>query len=279
MKKITLSALTVVACALSQGVFAHTGVKDTITEGTTSTYNAFTVTHGCASNTAVTGTPQLDVLGSSVVFPNAAGSTVNKVDASGNTIAAIDLGTVINGTVGGAFVNMSPAAIYPSLFDNMKVTFDTASNIRGFYTYGGGTLAGSKAVGLIPFRMAGVTFKADDAGAGTVNCAKSLKVRMAVANWCKRGVANNADPARADIWIGHMTAKFNDPLVMPYSATDVALGKVYWPTLTINRDLVAHPLDASCAGGFDVAIEPTDADIDAYLPIPSTVTPKFWPGK
>ncbi|GAB6140750.1 hypothetical protein JCM14076_14790 [Methylosoma difficile] len=277
MKK-SLTTLAIVTCALSQGVFAHTGVKDTITAGTSTIYNAFTATHGCASNVGGegSGTSQ-DLVGASVVFPNGAGSPVNKIDSAGNTIEAIDLSTVLAGGVtGGVWTGMGPRAIFPSLFNNQKAVFDAAGNLRGFYTYGGSKQGGTSVVGLIPFRMSAVQFKADASGA--INCAKSLKVRMAVANWCKRGAVNDAADDRADFWIGHMTTKFNDPETMPYNATDVAAGKFYWPTMTINRDLTAQPLDASCGAGFDVAIEPSDADIDAYLPIPSTVTPTFWPG-
>lgn len=275
MKK-SLTTLAIVTCALSQGVFAHTGVKDTITAGTSTIYNNFTVGHGCASNVGGEGGVAQDLVGTSVVFPNGAGALVNKIDAAGNTIEAIALNTVVaSGVTAGVWTGMAPRPIFPSLFNNQKAVFDAAGNLRGFYTYGGSKMGGTSVVGLVPFRMGSVQFKADASGA--INCAKTLKVRMAVANWCKRGEANNAADDRADIWIGHMTSKFNDPETMPYNATDVAAGKFFWPTMTINRDLTAQPLDASCGAGFDVAIEPSDADIDAYLPIPSTVKPIFWP--
>ncbi|MGZ8137077.1 MAG: hypothetical protein ACXW1W_09715, partial [Methylococcaceae bacterium] len=233
--------------------------------------NAFTISHGCASNVAPEGTGQLDVVSTSVVFPNGAGAIVNKIDAAGNAIEPIALDQVITGTVGGVFTNMGPSPVYPSTFGKMAVTFDELGNVRGFNSYGGNPLAGKSAIGLVPFRMSAVSFE-------PTSCAKALKIRIAVGNWCLRGHGNDANDARADLWIGHITPLLNDPEVMPYNATDTAAGKFYWPTLTVNRDLVLHPLDAACNGGFDVAIEPSDADIDTYLPFPSTTTGAiFWP--
>jgi hypothetical protein len=121
-----------------------------------------------------------------------------------------------------------------------------------------------------------------------------LKVQIAVANFCHAGgKSKDTNANRADIWIGNMTTKFNDPLLMPNAAgTQVGNGdtrdKIYWPTLTINRNLATNPFqDASnCGSGFDVGIHPSDSDIDANLPLASArkgfkALPgaKFWPTK
>ncbi len=283
MKKSVLSTLAVAACVLSQGAFAHTGLQyNTITEGTAATYNAVAITHGCTTNAGPEGTngTQLNVLASSAVFPNGTGAVVNKLNADGTDGAAIDLSTVISGTVAGVFTNMTPVPAFPGVFPFMSVTLDALSNARGMHAWGNANntpaMPGVKSVGLAPFKMAGVSFLADAPGA--INCATALKVRIAAANWCLKGKANDKNPARADIWIGHMTSKFNDVNTMPYNATDAAAGKFYWPTLTINRDLVKHPLDASCGAGYAVAIAPSDADIDAYLPITTKEVPAgYWP--
>lgn len=79
-----------------------------------------------------------------------------------------------------------------------------------------------------------------------------------------------------------MTTKFNDPNVMPYNQADMDSGKFYWPTMTIARNLVTNPLPAGCGAGYNLAIEPADADIDANLPIPHGTAPTgaptlLWP--
>jgi hypothetical protein len=60
-----------------------------------------------------------------------------------------------------------------------------------------------------------------------------------------------------------LTRLFDDPAV-------VSVG--FWPTISVNRKS-DNPLDPSCGGvAFDVAVEPTDADINGLLPIR-----RFWP--
>jgi hypothetical protein len=100
-----------------------------------------------------------------------------------------------------------------------------------------------------------------------------VKVRIAVANWCKKGPANADADDRVDVWMGHTTPGFADQRTMPYNQADTDAGKSYWPTMTVNRDLVKNPLSVSCGEGYDLAIEPSDADIDAYLPIPKAQYP------
>ncbi len=116
-----------------------------------------------------------------------------------------------------------------------------------------GTL-GTPAEAVLPFRVTTPKFLAN-------SCAKSLKVRIAVANWCEH---STADPNRADIWMGQMTTLFDDPAVMPNG--------VYWPTLVVNRNLSANPLAEGCGNGFDLAVQPSKADIDRFLPVKG-----YWP--
>ena len=64
LKKVALCSVAAVLCAAGQGVYAHTGIKDKLfVEGVGNTgsgataYNAFTITHGCASNAIPEGAP------------------------------------------------------------------------------------------------------------------------------------------------------------------------------------------------------------------------------
>lgn len=254
LKKITAYSLATVVMGAGQAAMAHTGVKDAVTEGK-SLYTAFTITHGCSSDTNPVSLP---VKAQSAIFPNAADAVAHKLNADGTDGNVIDLSTVIEGVVGGGVTTLSPKAVMDKgLFSDIKSVIDAGGVIRGIQ-YKGGVLP-TDMVGLPQFRVSSPKFLA-------TSCAKSLKVRIAVANFCTTSASTDAD-RRADIWIGHMTPKFNDPGVMPHG------GGVYWPTLTVNRDLAANPMKPACAGKeFDVAVEPSDADIDANLPIQG-----YWP--
>jgi hypothetical protein len=255
-KKLAAYSLVAVMFGAGSVAMAHTGVKDAGVEGKT-LYTAFTIGHGCGSTANPT---QLPVIAQSVVFPNAVDSQAFKIDPVTFAETPIDLTTQISGLVAGAgLTTLAPKGVQDAaLFKNMSSTVDSLGVVRGL------KLTQAKLdptmVGLVPFKVSGVKFD-------TTSCAKSLKVRVAVANWCQ----NINDPTydrRADVWIGHMTTKFNDPEVMPEGFATAP----YWPTLTINRDLVANPLPSTCGTGYDVAIQPSDADIDANLPVKG-----FWP--
>ncbi|MDD5273642.1 MAG: hypothetical protein PHU14_13095 [Methylovulum sp.] len=287
-----LSAATLVSVA-AQNVSAHTGIRDVVQEGLVS-YNAVNITHGCATNAAgETATTRLDVIASSALFPNAADPTkavVTKLDpvtgASLGTLADLS-GDIVGSLPGVGFTNLGLGLVQPGLFPNFIPKVDTLASgsllNRGFAAHNGPKPYDSAPIwqsvastsSLAPFRVGPVAFKTD-------SCALNLKVRVAAANWCLKGNVNNTNPARADVWIGHMTAKFNDSFVMPYNQADMDAGKFYWPTMTITRNLVTNPLPAGCGAGYNLAIEPSDADIDANLPIPHGPAPTgapqvYWP--
>lgn len=267
IKKLSLCATVAMLCGAAQIASAHTGVKDSATEGKT-LYTAFTIGHGCAA--AEGDTTPLPVVAQSVVFPNATDSVAYKINpADGKDGDAIDLSTVVSGAVGhgstatpaGGLIGLSPAGIQDkSVFNNQKELVDDAGSVRGFQFTDGNL--DTTLMGLIPFRVSGVSFV-------PTSCAKSVKVRIGIANYCTNS-KKTSDDNRVDMWIGHMTKKFNDPGVMPSDFETAP----YWPTMTISRDLAKNPLPASCNGGFDVAVQPSDADIDKYLPIKG-----FWPDK
>jgi hypothetical protein len=124
-----------------------------------------------------------------------------------------------------------------------------AGNVRGFH-YSDGELQ-LDLVGVIPFKLSGVTFKQE-------SCATKLEVRIGIVDWCH----HRAGERRANEWIGRTTPVFNDK-------NKVTVG--FWPTLTINRNLTTNPLPENCGEGYGVAVEPSDEDIDQYLPIPGFI--------
>jgi hypothetical protein len=273
-KKLTTYSLAAFMFGAGSVAVAHTGVKDAAIEGK-SLYTAFTIGHGCGG-TAVdpithSAMPPLPVIAQSVLFPNNVDSVWSKITADPDgtgPLTATETPISIDQAVEGALPD-TPLVITPNLVQDVNVfkkqreIADTSvllgahatPNVRAFNLTNGHLQ--TDLVGLVPFSVAGVGIKID-------SCVKSIKVRIAIANWCKTG-RGNMDDNRADFWLGAATSKFSNPAVVSLAT---ATSTAYWPTLTINRDLVAHPYPASCNGvGYDVAVQPSAADIDKYLPI------------
>lgn len=294
IKNLTLLSLTAAICVAGSVASAHTGIKDTGTEGV-KLYTAFTISHGCATNAIAEGaatslsydgnTAQKDVIAQSALFPNSADSLAGIVDSAGYITSSLNIADVVDGVVAPAGLPLGLAATYPQVFPQSYIVRDSTGVVRGFQTWGGILPEGGGTLGLSGFVITPPKFKA-------TSCAKSLKLQIAVANYCNTGTkAKDKKSDRMDAWIGEMTTKFNDPLVMPNAAgtpvsTTDTRAKIYWPTLTINRNVTTNPLPSGCspATGYDVAIQPSKTDIDTFLPLakptkshPKLVGKKFWP--
>lgn len=297
-KKLALiSAATVVSLA-AQSVLAHTGIRNVVDEGVVS-FNALNLSHGCNGNGDSATDKTENIIAMSALFPNAADpamSVVTKLDpttgASMGTLA--DLSADIVGVVEGkGFTGLGLNTVQPNVFPNFIPKIDANTLIgahstplkRGFAAHNGPRPFASAPLWMevtsgsayAPFNVGPISFK-------STSCAKSLRVRVAEVNWCLRGKVNDTKAARADVWIGAMTDKFNDPSVMPYSQADMDKGLAYWPTMTVNRNLTTNPLPADCGAGFNIAIQPSAADIDANLAMPKGPAPAgalqhYWPGQ
>ena len=263
--KLTLGVLVASAFGAGQSAYAHTGIKDTATAGK-SLYTAFTIGHGC-QDTPEVGQEALEkklpVKAQSVVFPNGATSEAFKINADKTETPINDLADYISGADGGV-LTLAPGMVQDkNVFKKQSVLADAQGKVRGFqFTSGNLDVT---AAGVIPFKVAATSFTTTVGNDGvTPNCAKSLKIRIGIANYCSTS-KKTSNANRSDIWIGHMTTKFNDPGVMPHDF----LTSPFWPTLTVNR---SDALDPSCNGGFDIAVQPSDTEIDTYLPIKG-----YWP--
>ncbi|KJV06337.1 hypothetical protein [Methylocucumis oryzae] len=295
MNKLVLFSAITLASVAAQSAFAHTGIRDVVTEGKVS-YNAFNLSHGCNGNGDSASETSKNIIAISALFPNAADPTMAVVTKLNSSTGAVegtlaDLSNDIEGVTSGVgFVNLGLNTVQPNVFPNFVPRIDSKTLVgahstplkRGFFAHNGKPYESApiwqevtSSGAFAPFSVGPISFKA-------TSCATALKVRIAEVNYCNKGIRNYKDPARADVWIGHMTTKFNDSLVMPYSQADLDAGKAYWPTMTVNRDLTAKPLPESCGTGYTLAIEPADADIDANLPIPVGQMPDalpayYWP--
>lgn len=138
----------------------------------------------------------------------------------------------------------------PTYFSHGERTED----IRAFH-FARGRLE-THLIGVVPYRASYPKFKPE-------SCVTAMRVNVAVANYCTRARSTHRDD-RADIWIGELTDKFNDPDV-------VSVG--FWPHVMVVRDMENNDLDhEKCGDGYMIEVSPSAADIDQYLPIRG-----YWP--
>ncbi|MGH8582007.1 MAG: hypothetical protein ACREWG_04305 [Gammaproteobacteria bacterium] len=292
LNRSAIYSLTIAVYAAGQSVFAHTGVRDQATEGKTS-YNGFTIPHGCRLNSTVPLI--LPVIGQSAVFPygdasSSSGPTV-WVDLSTNTViptggtGIVSLGAppalpIFSLSVGGIQQN-DPFDIVQEETDPASPTVVRALNWQGSdEIYRLKRLKRGKNYKLLRQPFAGLRTELLGIPEFSVrapmiidDCVSSLRVRIAVANWCEKGQNEASDPEndRADWWFTH-------PVVAAGSAgapgsgstkfTDVDLTlDNFWTTLTVNNSNPrADP--TTCPGGVlhEVAVQPAGTEIDTYLP-------------
>ena len=239
----------------SGSVIAHTTVltkntpdgfetRDNL-EGTT-TVNHFSIAHGCD------GKP---VKAQSIVFPNGHDDIAVRTD----TGEEVDLRDHI---IGNAVMAPRPA-LDNRIFKKQRVAVGDVpehdnrglktEDVRAF-KYKQGHLP-NEFIGLIPWRGTFPKFKED-------SCATTLRVDIAIANYCTRSQCED-DDNRADIWIGRLTRKFDDPDVV---------SEGFWPFLNVVRDRENNPIPEECGDGFGLRVTPSDQSIDKFLPIRG-----YWP--
>ncbi|MGH8507340.1 MAG: hypothetical protein ACREVH_01275 [Gammaproteobacteria bacterium] len=288
LNRSVIVSLTIAFYAAGQAVNAHTGVRDQPTGGTT-TYNGFTITHGC-------GTPPLPVIGQSAVFPygdasSSAGPTV-WVDLSNNTVIPTGGTGIVSLPAAPALpiFNLSVGGIQQNdPFDIVVEQTDPLSGaVRALHWQGSDEIQRLKKLksGRLkllkkPFPglrtdLVGIPEWRASAPRIIDNCVSKLLVRIAVANWCEKGAneANDPEDNRADYW-------FPIPVIAPGSAgapgsgstkfTDIgAVQATFWTTMTVNNSNVNNDPATNCPGGalHDVAVQPAGTEIDTYLPLP-----------
>jgi hypothetical protein len=251
IRRTTAGAVITALCSAGQGVLAHTTIKEQATEGKTA-YNALQIGHGCENPANGKTYP---VIAESVVFPTInpivtrSDGTPTTLEAEVTDSSAHSHDPFIVGLTGKASLVQDR-----SIFEAQNETYDANGNVIGFYGIKGKLQTNLN--GLVPFRFKALTIL-------PTSCAKRVLVKIAIADICKKTFPPKA--GTANLWIPANTAKF----------TDTAIDGIGAPaTLTINRDLAAHPLDPACGAGYDVIITPSNEDVDANLPIPG-----YWPRK
>lgn len=264
LKQLTICSLTTFMCA--QGAWAHTGVRDQANEASRSN-NGFTIPHGCGSDTDDTR-PPLKVRGQSAVFPYGDSTNTVWVDVGTNTVIP---------TGGDGIVELAAPPLpafslsVTGIQDNDPFTVQEEETEDGTVdtpvralNWKGGPGLKTNLLGIPQFRVS--TPNIID------GCVSKVRVRIAVANWCKFGKNEANDPVnnRADWWFptpeiaegepgapGSGSEKFVDPDLVQED---------FWTTLTVNNVDTADP--ATCPGGAhrEVAVQPSGGDIDTFLP-------------
>lgn len=263
LRRLTMCSLTAFMCA--QGVFAHTGVREQATESLTS-YNGFTITHGCGSDT---GGDPLKVKGQSAVFPFGDNANTVWVDLATNTVIPTGgIGIVdLPDPPAPPVFSLNPGGIQsndPFFIQEEETADGTVDTPVRALNWKGGPGLKTNLVGIPLFRVSAPTIV--DA------CVSKLRVRIAVVNWCEKqkNEANDADNNRADWWFPTPLVDEGEPGA-PGSGSDKFVDpdlvqEDFWTTLTVNNVDRADP--ANCPGGVhrEVAVQPSGADIDTFLP-------------
>lgn len=257
----TLFVIGMATIAIAGNAMAHTTVLKKNTpddwgsrnelEGSSSSISAFTIPHGCSSPDRILGPSP--VRAQSAVWPNGENAIAINQDTGDTVVLANEID-------GNAVMSPKPVQdhnifkkIYvakgsvPTFFSHGAKTED----VRAFH-YKGGKLD-VDLLGVVPYRVSYPRFKES-------SCAAKMRVNIAIANYCTK---SSSKDNRADIWIGDLTGKFNDPDV-------VSVG--FWPHVMVVRDLENNPLPESCADGYTLEVTPSDESIDEYLPVRG-----FWP--
>ena len=245
--KLTLAAATVFATTvafMSTSLLAHTRLEvPEVTEGVR-TSNNLVIGHGCGEN---------NVIGTSVVFPDGADSTVT-VDGAAYTGKITDF--IEN------WGNLNQQIYNTAVFTFQEEKEDDKENVVGFWSGGGNSLP-RHLTAYIPFRVRAATFKAD-------SCAASVKVYVSIADICQITPISGFSADSVNFW----THSNLDP---PYDRADDPAdpsGNSGPATLTFKR---ASALPASCNGkGTVVEMRPSAAQINRDMPIKFNGT-QVWP--
>lgn len=237
-----IAALSAVAWSDAQ---AHTRFEINTTKEGSRVDNNIMIPHLCTNE---------PVIGQITVFPDV---TTALVDTSPDSNAALTAETFTRSDQPAtAFIQgLTIAGIMNrDIFDTHALIRDNTGNPIGVWS-AGGALAEPNWVAKMPIRINPISIVAE-------SCAKKVIIAPAIANVCQVTSLNEIDgknPDRTDVdfWTapdaGH--PKFDGP------------GWNYPAPFTVNRDLEANPLPASCGEGVAVRIYPSAAQLDRDFPV------------
>lgn len=222
------------------GAQAHTTVRDQMTEGKSGD-TALKIGHGCTT----AGGIKRGVIAQSVTWAN-----VNPVITASDSSTISALSEVITQ---GSLLGLIKPIQSNDVFAKQGVKLNANSNIIAFHGRDG--VLPPTFLGRVPVQVSSVNFE-------PTSCAKKLLVKVAIADICV-ATAPTLVEGKVNLWIPNNGSSY---ATIGTSRNIDGIGAP--ATLTINRDLVANPLDQACGAGIDVTVTPTAAEVDANLSIP-----------
>ncbi|MCC6916091.1 hypothetical protein [Nitrosomonas sp.] len=244
-RKLELSLFSLAITMLlgiGQETSAHTRFETgTVSEGVRITNNVV-IGHPCGTN---------PVIGTSVVFPDGADSTV-LIDGQPQGNLLTD------------FISNWSDSIRPLLsraaFDYVKPKQDAAKKVVGFWAAGGPGMPEGM-VAYVPFRLNAVNIAKS-------SCAKSVTFQVSIVDICQiTGPGGLQTEGVVDLWTHNDLGTIYDSKAEGGPAP-----------LKITRNLTANPLPESCGQGVDVTVKPSAAQINRDMPIVYEGK-QIWPSK
>jgi hypothetical protein len=236
-KSLTLCATVSVILLAGQSALAHTTLQTkTVKEGET-VYNNAQIGHGCNGQSVL----DQSVRANSIVFPDGVDSIIK---GGGQIIEGATVDDYLTG-----YGNKARMVMSKDVFPQSAEKFDNLNNRVAFHSWGG--LLPGTTLGLVPIRTDAFTINEE-------SCAKSVKLKLAIADICITGLNRPYNPVEVNLWTPAVEgSNYNgDPAGHGYNSP---------ASLTITR---VSPLPAECGEGFKVNITPSAAQINRDLPIP-----------
>ena len=230
LKFAMASIIAVAATVIGHNALAHTSLETpTITEGIRVSNNIM-IGHGCGERNAI---------GASVVFPDGVDSTIT-VDGQPHTGVLTDF--IQN------WGNLNQKVYSKAVFTFQGEKLDASGNVSGFWAGGGDSLP-HDLLGYIPFRTSAAVIEPE-------SCAASVKFHVNIVDICEITPVSGFSDETISRWT-------LAGLGTPYDR----VGEDGAASLTVTRDLVNNPLDASCGVGQVVEVKPSAAQINRDMPI------------
>lgn len=235
LRRLLVFACMVAICAAGPAALAHTTVQSQSTEGARAD-NALRIGHGCEERA---------VIAQSVVLPTDA----PQLSTNDPNVTIGDLSEVISPGIA--------SLVHPiqsrDIFAIQQAKLDPNDNTIGWI----GKLGwlDPHLVGRVPFDATAPSFVAE-------SCATAVRVEIAIADIC--GLAPPTIQAhKVNLWIPNNGSQFAIEGIA--NGIDGVGSPARW---TINRNLAANPLPASCNGvGFTLTVTPSPEQVDRDLPI------------
>ncbi|MDO9311038.1 MAG: hypothetical protein Q7T85_05020 [Nitrosomonas sp.] len=250
-KQLPIQSILAIALLLSasQNAYSHTRLEIPVIlesagatgHGGTNVANNVVISHGCGEGT--------NVIASSIVFPDGEDSTV-KVNG---VVTASPITDFISN-----WGNRNQKILNHSIFAQEDEKNDALGNVIGFWVRGG--KVPDYYTAFVPFRTSAVVIE-------PTSCAASVKIVLGIADICK--VTNKAGFAdgKLNLWTPAVGSDYDGPGMHGFNSP---------ATLTVTRDLVNNPLDASCGAGDAIELIPSAAQLNRDMPIINKGK-QYWP--